>query len=609
MAIIKPTEKGKINLKYRGRQLVQLKFKGSFTREQIKETAKRYNEQLKKKGFNGMLMTTIKYPENSSSKGWRSGYFRNVGEDVILYDYSDSGDIDEEPDFFKEFRIYVAKNGDRVGGKDKYNDCLYNAIKDVLKKDLIFNSPEELKEFLKVARNDGVHIDKINQLEKKLEIRINITGDHIYSSVLKGHKEINLRLENGHYSLDKTKTYKTYGINNKEKKPLILDINNNVYDGENTWKITKEELKEFRKNFMQCEYVIIPIDQNKTLEETYNKFVEDADILKTETKGQINLYKTGCNTKTASKLFETYAKQYYAEEIKQDEAEFIQNASIASLIFAEKYEGPCYEYDIVSMYPSIMASSHMLFPLKRGKFEIITNEELKNKKYLSNGIYRCIISESEDYKINRLFRFNKKHYYTNYCLNRAKELNLNIEMIEDNKPNALIYYRDTLINGNLLFYKYVQILYSLKDKGIAKDRVKSILNILWGFLSRLDEKKKTIKEDDDEILDLPDNASITEIYPLNDNETYIKYIPDNKKYFETNYARIKPFLLAKGRYMISSMIEPHNKHVIRSHTDSILSKIPLTFPESKYTRGSIVLKRSSENVKIYNNIRMDWNDK
>lgn len=75
-------------------------------------------------------------------------------------------------------------------------------------------------------------------------MRVNITGDHVYTSTLGGHKEINLRLVNGHYKVDKENMYTTKGIANKEKKPLVLDKDNTVYDGKKKWTVSKEDISE-----------------------------------------------------------------------------------------------------------------------------------------------------------------------------------------------------------------------------------------------------------------------------------------------------------------------------------------------------------------------------
>ena len=50
---------------------------------------------------------------------------------------------------------------------------------------------------------------------------------------------------------------------------------------------------------------------------------------------------------------------------------------------------------------------------------------------------------------------------------------------------------------------------------------------------------------------------------------------DNTVYFKHDFARIKPFILSKGRYKISTTILPYAGDLLFCHTDSmILSKRP-----------------------------------
>ena len=58
------------------------------------------------------------------------------------------------------------------------------------------------------------------------------------------------------------------------------------------------------------------------------------------------------------------------------------------------------------------------------------------------------------------------------------------------------------------------------------------------------------------------------------NDTLVYYVKKDK-YFETNFARIKPFLLAKGRSKIGNILFEYKNDIIYSHTDSaIFSKKP-----------------------------------
>ena len=104
------------------------------------------------------------------------------------------------------------------------------------------------------------------------------------------------------------------------------------------------------------------------------------------------------------KVFIFY-KTIYTEKIDQNEGQIIQKASIGSIIFYKPYSGPAYEYDIISMYPSILLSN-LLIPLEKGESNFIKNEDFQKKEYYAYGLYHCIINISDSKEINNLFRYN-----------------------------------------------------------------------------------------------------------------------------------------------------------------------------------------------------------
>ncbi|GET51868.1 hypothetical protein GLOIN_2v1793417 [Rhizophagus irregularis DAOM 181602=DAOM 197198] len=60
---------------------------------------------------------------------------------------------------------------------------------------------------------------------------------------------------------------------------------------------------------------------------------------------------------------------------------------------------------------------------------------------------------------------NKRGIYTFIDLQRAKKLGLNIQLIQDGKPNALIYDREARIPGTVIFGEYVHFLFKIKNQG------------------------------------------------------------------------------------------------------------------------------------------------
>jgi hypothetical protein len=407
-----------------------------------------------------------------------------------------------------------------------------------------------------------------------VNIAINVTGDYIYTSPIKGNKVINIKCVDEHATLDNPRKLfskvDNFSVSYKERKPIIFKKSLKdflAYDGVKTYHLSLEEQTK-HYNFETDSMLIHKRDNDNTLEQEYNEFIHDAKVLKESTNGYINLYKTGYKDKVvALDLFDRYTKHIMkAPVIYQAEANFINNSSIGAIIFTDDYSGPAYKYDVVSMYPSIM-NSKMLFPIKEGEFLYLTEFSEAFFKY---GIYRAEIDKVQiAYNVNsrKLFRFNKQNYYTHFDLTRAKELGLEIKLIIDDQPNFLYYSREKLMTGTELFGNYVKLLFEMKKKNIP--RAKGILNILWGALSQKAINKHIISDKIGSTYKIPDNYNIDQIKPYDDNSTHIG-ITNNDKQFKTGFGRLKPFLISKGRSVISKITEPYVDNLIRCHTDGFL---------------------------------------
>ena len=479
----------------------------------------------------------------------------------------------EEPKHIDSFNIYIALGAreDIGGDDDKFNDCLYNCLKTIIFNiETYFKSPSEFKKILGLKRSDKVPLSSIDLIEKKLvNYQINVRGDIIRSSTIKSSKQINLTLQNQHFTVEKPKAILTPYIRYEEKVPILLNKKTfEAYNGQKQWFMTKEEQNKYYKH--SSPYIIVLTQKQGfdkdgvkivlTLEEEYKQFIIIADTLKKESKGLINLYKTGSYHDAALSLFERITKYITPEPILQDEALWIKESSFSALIIAEKYEGLLYKYDVKSLYPYIMTSNTLKVPVKRGEFKIIT--ELS--KYPEFGIYRCNIEKSEDENINKIFRWNKSNKYSQPDIFNAQELGLKIDLIIDNEPNFLYYPRDSLITFGELFKQYVEILFPLKEKKITSS--KNILNILWGALCQIDKKKHFVNQE----FNISDDEEILEIYPSSIEGHDIIRTTKKNGFYKTNYARLCPFLLAQGRRHMSKLLYEHRNHVYRIQTDGFL---------------------------------------
>jgi hypothetical protein len=281
--------------------------------------------------------------------------------------------------------------------------------------------------------------------------------------------------------------------------------------------------------------------------------------------------------------------------------EWLEKAKCKALADAVPYDGDAWEYDYNSFYPYILSSGFMI-PLKKGTFKHITQQEFDDSKEIKFGIYKCNVEPSEDKSINRLFVFKFTPYYEHYDLMTARKLGLKV-IISPDDCNMLAWERKDCMKGSIIFGEYVSLLFKLKQQKI--DGAKQILTILWGALSQKNDVVICIDNDSKKIIDL-ENASIRQIFPRNSKQTIIKYIKNNY-FYETNWARICPFLLSRGRNYLASTMLPHIQSIVRYHTDGFLStkqldlgsKIGLDLGQIKQTYHPRVVIKNRNNIDKY----------
>lgn len=556
------------NIKYVGHKVIRIKVDESKSKKyNIKDVValgNKFSQYMDKKKVRGKLMTSIVYGD----LGWRSGYFTNIGDDIKLYSHADSGIEMDEPQNIRSFVFYMVLKPRNAGGNDKFNDCLYNCLRQLLHNSLPWKDGASFKKFLGLNRFDKVPIDLIPKIEQKLRtFQINVRGDYVYSSTIQSSKSINLLLQNEHYTINKMRYNKPplfKYVSYNEKKPMLYDkLTFEGYDGETKRKLSKQDVNDILYNH-KTEYILIYRDEdyNKlTIEEEYVELINIIETLKTESNGIINMYKTGNYKNTALDLLDRFTK--YINEldpIEQDEADWIHKASIGALIWAEEFEGQLYKYDVKSLYPHLMTLPTNKFPIKRGEFMKLT----KFDEYFQFGIYRCIIKPSTDDNINKLFRFNKDNFYTQTSLTNAKSLNLEIELIIDDEPNFLYYSRDKLITCQEVFKTYVDFLFNLKEKNVPKS--KKILNMLWGALGEVKTKKYYCENNKQITISKDEELFLLRPYKLNEDIDIIETSNIANRYL-TPYARLTPFLISKGRQFMSDIMKPYSSKIHRIQTD------------------------------------------
>lgn len=542
--------------------------KSGVSREQIRQKAQAMSNTLHKKGWSGIIQVSIVYP---NLQDCRNGMWTQAGHNISLMNAYDG---DKEPEKFYEYRLYYSRNAPRAGKTDNADgDCLHQCLKEIMGNQCPWEYAGSLKKFLKIDRKEGVDIKYMPKLESRFKSwKINVEGDYIYRSPLKCTQEANLLIMDGHYSIKPCNKLRLH-ISYNQKVPLLWMKEKDSYkccDGKQIIGMTKDKFWRHGKDFVNSPYVLVPINRLLKMEEIKNPkynmiehhkdFCNKAKILKQKSEGKLNLFKTGTFTNAALNYFDFLSKYKAPEPILLDETKWLQASTMGALMRAEKYQGTLYIYDFVSFYPSIMSNKLQLFPVKRGQEITMTKEEFGVSK-LKYGMYRCIITGVN----KKLFMYNEDNYYTHFDISNAKLQKGKVELIEDGEPNAWTYERSDLLTGHQLFKPFIDGLFKLKFDKVPY--AKEILNCLWGALCETQKFKKDLSPTEGEY-NIPENHSVTRVKELKDGTLKLEWV-NNETIFKTNYARIKPFLLARGRYIMSQAIAPIINTVKRMHTDSI----------------------------------------
>ena len=419
------------------------------------------------------------------------------------------------------------------------------------------------------------------------------------------------------------------GIAAEEKQVLIYDRDNayskiKVYNGTEEIEMTSNEFKKLNQaeRYGRGDYVLIRSLKNPTkpmknkdgkvildektrkvktiaitLKEQYEGFVKNAEIMKLETKGKVNMFKSGTVSKSSKHLFFQMMNKskIFPDDITREESDFLRNAR-GGLIFGEKYEGEAYKYDVNSFYPSLYSSRYLLIPIREGEIQTLTQNEFKTMTPKRMGMYRAKLTAPTVDNIDKLFRLDRNDYYTHYELNYASELNYKMEIIQDGKPNFLYYSRDKCLTGSEVFGEFVKTMYPLKKRGIAI--AKEFLNTLAGALCEERVFHLTFDPTKDELIIKEDREMVSGVMEKSPTCYKVDVIDPNKR-FEYNWARMKPFLTAKGRVTIAKIMQPYISNIKRCHTDGFISDVKLPIKHSEEL-AKIKYEGYCKNVEIIN---------
>ena len=262
----------------------------------------------------------------------------------------------------------------------------------------------------------------------------------------------------------------------------------------------------------------------------------------------------------------------------------------------------CYGYDFSLNYPNLMSSKDFKFPIQEGT-ELILDTLPKKLKY---GIYKIKFDLSTIPKnFNIVMKIVDSNCYTHYDLNFIKKTfpDVKFELIQNNKPNCLIYNDEDLISGSELFYPWFCRISDLRRELPKNYLVKHLASKLWGVLIEGRVEYMTEEQFENDI-DNEDNVIVD--IKVKKNGSLIYKIAKRGNFYKKNI-RIKPFLPSFARINCAKLALENIEHVVRIQTDSvifdeplsksILSKFKNLLPEDK-TTGEIYFKNVNSYYKI-----------
>ena len=419
--------------RYNNADVIVASYGGRFSLRQAKNKVEEYQAELMRRGKKGKILVNMLLPnkEGEDARWFTVNSFTDM-RFRIKWNLEPEGEEEEDyfnkyvqniPRRFKGMQIVMALEEDgrvpatlgvsvlgharRQMGDDEHNDCLYNCLKREIPEIMrfAFPTPIEFKNRLGLCRDDKVPIDKIPLVEARLpKYKIKVIGQHIYESSKSAPNTITLYINSEHvYNVRKPKKMDCFkGISEHERQPIVFypdgEDRIKIYDGSTVKNKPFSWYKEQTKNPKKSPYVFIKATPANDIVDIYDEFIKDAELLKEKTNGKYNLYKTGKITKCVLNRFRELNPHLVADEISTTDAEWIVNASKSALMWCEEeYEGVGYEYDFVSKYPSILAKQRFSFPIKEGRFKIMTKSEFKQLKYYPYGIEQRLRLKTVDY--------------------------------------------------------------------------------------------------------------------------------------------------------------------------------------------------------------------
>jgi len=459
----------------------------------VKEEIKTYPDYK-----NLTFAVNVKIDNSTNPRKWFLSQFTNF--DSFNLEQQFSYFVDSWAEYYTEskadrFQIIVeSKKVKRIvpstkAGRSNHNDCLYNCIlqsygynNQLLPSNI--RRPHQFKRYLGYDRDDEVDLsdENLSELETILKCSFTIRGDLEYTSEVMKPVNINLSFKDNHVKL---LCNERRGAISYERKPENIysvhydEKDVKYYNGVTIQSISYEE---YDTTLINKKLFLIKCNSEEELKQTRKDYIKRAEYLKDVSKGLINFYKFNYASKIAHEIWRLQTKNITEpQELDYLEHTILNDAFRGGLHYCQKgtYENVI-DYDMNSMYSYYMSSNNFTFPVGKPAYmhmELNDFNELRQAFY-SYGVYHVVVKSA--HKLSHL-HINKPIWVTHYDLEILKALNVVVEIVQDDKPNCLLYAKR--ITGRKTFETYTTFMNKMINEVDEKHKptIKSIRNSLWGF--------------------------------------------------------------------------------------------------------------------------------
>ena len=355
-----------------------------------------------------------------------------------------------------------------------------------------------------------------------------------------------------------------------EKYPITAYLPSNPRDiqyrywalGDNKTKGTFEWHKAFPRS---SPFSLVNVKSLGEIEERAEYWERCQKALYEATDGDIDLSKYTSFKQAALYLWRESCLQYDPEHIDDEEAEWLLCAKNGMTIWwkGERYEGYGVQQDMNSFYLTLMCQPEFQIPMKKPIFHIYNEDHFDHEGNSAKcGIYRAQI-EGDSF----LFNHQVNNHYTNFDIMCARQRGLKISMIQDDKPNAMVYETGKAA-GSHMFKEFADRMQDLKKQGVlgAKDLMRSF----WGGFGQ--KNKKRLNGKPNKAFECYQDKEISKIVDIDDGEkNFTLHVHQKTNPFLTPFARLSIFLPALGRFVMANILHEHQDKILRVYCDSWIS--------------------------------------